>query len=160
MKQTLRVPGSDKVVTVVLTQTDGVWQVDVDGESFQLTVAVDDDGLRLSTEDGRNHTVQAHAQAPNELLVDGCRYVLEDATHRRARAETSKTAGLMAPMPGTVLDVRVADGEAVTKGQTLVVMEAMKMEHAIKAPCDGTVQRVLFDVGARVCAGDPLVEME
>ncbi len=51
-------------------------------------------------------------------------------------------------MPGTVLAVRVQVGDVVTAGQTLVVVEAMKMEHAIKAPTAGRVMRVCFDEGS------------
>ena len=44
-----------------------------------------------------------------------------------------------APMPGTILDVKVQNGQRVKKGQVLVILEAMKMENEIQAPCDGTV---------------------
>ena len=47
-----------------------------------------------------------------------------------------------APMPGTILDVRVQNGQKVTKGTVLVILEAMKMENEILAPCDGTVSGV------------------
>lgn len=48
-----------------------------------------------------------------------------------------------APMPGTILDVKVANGQAVKKGDILVILEAMKMENEILAPCDGTVSFVI-----------------
>ena len=77
--------------------------------------------------------------------------------HRRGGAAAS--GGLEAPMPGTVLEVRVRAGDAVSAGDTLLVMEAMKMEHAITAPRDGIVARVHFEVGGRVGPGDTLVEL-
>ena len=49
---------------------------------------------------------------------------------------------IKAPMPGTILDVRVQAGQAIKKGQVLVILEAMKMENEIQAPCDGTVGSV------------------
>ena len=49
---------------------------------------------------------------------------------------------IKAPMPGTILEVRVQAGQAVKKGQVLVILEAMKMENEIQAPCDGTVGSV------------------
>ena len=51
-------------------------------------------------------------------------------------------AQVKAPMPGTILDVKVQNGQAVKKGDVLVVLEAMKMENEIMAPCDGTVTSV------------------
>ncbi len=62
-----------------------------------------------------------------------------------------------APMPGNILDVKVATGASVKKGDVLVILEAMKMENEIMAPCDGTVKQVLVNKGATVNSGDPLV---
>ena len=68
--------------------------------------------------------------------------------------------GLTAPMPGTILSVRVVVGDQVSAGITLVVMEAMKMEHHISAPTDGTVTDVFVRVGQQVGNGDVLLSIE
>jgi len=64
---------------------------------------------------------------------------------------------IMAAMPGTILDVKVSAGEAVTKGQPLIVLEAMKMENDVMAPFDGTVKEIYTTKGASVNSGDPLM---
>ena len=67
--------------------------------------------------------------------------------------------GLTAPMPGTILEVIVKEGQRVREGQALLVMEAMKMEHRIQAPRAGEVVSVNFVTGDRVDMGDTLVEL-
>ena len=67
--------------------------------------------------------------------------------------------GLSAPMPGTVLDVLVREGQRVREGQPLMTMEAMKMEHRILAPKAGEVISINFNQGERVDTGSVLVEL-
>ena len=64
---------------------------------------------------------------------------------------------IVAPMPGKVIAVDVAEGQAVTAGQRLMVLEAMKMEHTLTAPFDGTVADVHAAVGAAVALDAPVV---
>ncbi|MFT3812642.1 MAG: acetyl/propionyl/methylcrotonyl-CoA carboxylase subunit alpha [Acidovorax sp.] len=66
---------------------------------------------------------------------------------------------LTAPMPGKVVSFAVRAGDAVTKGQALAVMEAMKMEHTIAAPADGTVQELLYAPGDQVAEGAELLTL-
>jgi glutaconyl-CoA/methylmalonyl-CoA decarboxylase subunit gamma len=61
------------------------------------------------------------------------------------------------PMPGTILDVRVKPGDAVTRGQTVCILEAMKMKNAIKSPRDATIAEVCVQAGQSVRYGDMLV---
>ena len=63
---------------------------------------------------------------------------------------------ITAPMPGTILKVNVANGQAVKKGDVLMILEAMKMENEIMAPADGTVSSVNVNAGASVEAGATL----
>jgi propionyl-CoA carboxylase alpha chain len=62
-------------------------------------------------------------------------------------------------LPGTIVSVQVAVGDAVRAGQVLLVLEAMKMEHRIVAPVDAVVSEVLVRAGDRVDAGDVLVAL-
>lgn len=64
-----------------------------------------------------------------------------------------------APLPGTITAVKITNGQAVKKGDVLVVMEAMKMANDITAECDGIVKNVLVQQGASVNVGDALVEI-
>ncbi|MGQ0843766.1 MAG: ATP-binding protein [Sporichthyaceae bacterium] len=67
--------------------------------------------------------------------------------------------GLIAPMPGSVVRLMVAEGEEVTAGQPLLVLEAMKMEHTISSPADGTIGRLNVAQGTQVERGTVLVEL-
>ena len=74
--------------------------------------------------------------------------------------ETAAEGGrLTAPMPGKVVSFAVKAGDAVTKGQSLAVMEAMKMEHTIAAPADGVVQELLYAPGDQVTEGAELLKL-
>ena len=64
-----------------------------------------------------------------------------------------------APMASTVVEVQVAAGDAVQAGQTLLIVEAMKMEHELRAEADGRVEAVLAQVGENVEAGDVLLRI-
>jgi len=74
-----------------------------------------------------------------------------------APQNTAVGGSIVAPMPGTILTVEVEVGTVVTKGQTLLVLEAMKMENEIQAPADGTVQELNVSQGLSVNAGDTLI---
>ncbi len=78
----------------------------------------------------------------------------------RPTARPAAAASIVAaPMPGVVLEVRVRVGEAVRRGDALLVLEAMKMRNTIRAPRDGTVVEVVVEAGRPVGAGEPLVRV-
>ena len=86
------------------------------------------------------------------------RLVQEDEGRRAGRRHAP--GGLEAPMPGKVIEVKAAPGQAVRKGDEIMVVEAMKMENAIRAPRDGIVKSVAARVGDMVAPGTVLVELE
>jgi 3-methylcrotonyl-CoA carboxylase alpha subunit len=78
----------------------------------------------------------------------------------RAGAEAADGASLTTPMPGTVVKVLVQEGDEVEEGQTLLVLEAMKMEQSVEAPHAGTVRALPFAEGDSVPGGAVLAELE
>lgn len=94
------------------------------------------------------------------VFLDGEVFELDAQAARRRRPAAAAHAALFAPMPSTVVRVDVAAGDAVRQGDTLLILEAMKMELPVRAPADGVVRAVLCRARDLVKPGVPLVEME
>jgi biotin carboxyl carrier protein len=73
-------------------------------------------------------------------------------------ATVAKVNEVKAPMPGLIVDIRVQPGQAVQKGDPLLVLEAMKMENILKAPADGVVSSVKVDLRTNVTKGQVLIQ--
>ena len=145
----------------------------VNGEMVEVTIARDgqnwllgeyqasvlaDGRIMVHTPDGRSRI--AHSAKVGDVWwvhLDGHTFCIEKT--EAGSADGYSEGSMTAPMPGKILEVKVADGQTVEAGELLLVMEAMKMEHRIVAPTDGVVTKVNFSMGDQVQQGDVLVEM-
>ena len=93
------------------------------------------------------------------IFHDGITYRLEAASASRRHGQQSH-GSLSSPMPATVIGVKVAPGDRVVGGQTLIVLEAMKMELPVRAPGDGTIKAVCCKAGDLVQPDVTLIEFE
>jgi len=92
------------------------------------------------------------------IHLDGRIHVVN--SHEIGYSNQKQSEGsLVAPMPGTIIEILVKNGQRVRKGQSLMVMEAMKMEHKIQSPKDGEVISISNEVGQKVDMGAILVEI-
>jgi acetyl/propionyl-CoA carboxylase alpha subunit len=94
------------------------------------------------------------------LFWEGLVYAIPRPREGARPAQRGDKNGLEATMPGKVIAVKAAPGQAVKKGDEVVVIEAMKMENALRAPRDGTIKTVAVKVGDMVGPGAVLVELE
>jgi acetyl/propionyl-CoA carboxylase alpha subunit len=157
----IRLVAGEKTFDGNVRRTGDVLEVQLDGTSYCLDVEnvgpgtfVWRDGTRTET----FHLVRDGARI--HLAWRGAVYVLEQEKEGGRRVQRGGAGGLEAPMPGKVIKVSVEPGQAVKKGDEILVVEAMKMENALRAPKDGTVRRVSAKVGDMVSPGVVLVDIE
>jgi 3-methylcrotonyl-CoA carboxylase alpha subunit len=134
------------------------------------------------TVDGQAHVVEVEAVAPGVFVIrngngvrtfhcvrdgdeihlswNGSIFRLVEEAEGRRGGQRAQSGGLEAPMPGKVSKVSVSEGDLVVKGQEILVVEAMKMENAIRAPRDGRVGKIAAQVGDMVSPGVTLVELQ
>jgi 3-methylcrotonyl-CoA carboxylase alpha subunit len=157
---------SSERYTAKLTDTEGTLALTgftsdgVEQAHSEISVARDNQLGRLLVE--VNGQAQfAHVAKVGDswwIHLDGRIHVVNG--HETGSADSSAgEGGLTAPMPGTILEIYAKAGQRVREGQTLLVMEAMKMEHRIQAPKAGEVLSVNFSEGDRVDMGATLVEL-
>ncbi|MBW7851258.1 MAG: acetyl-CoA carboxylase biotin carboxylase subunit [Rhodospirillales bacterium] len=153
--------GDRRVAVTVHYRAEG-WLLDLPERRVAAKAEAEGDG-RLAVElDGtrRGATVVRVGEELN-LFVDGraWRLLLDDPAARAAAHEMAG-GGLTAPMPGKVVQVIATRGAVVERGAPLLILEAMKMEHTIKAPANGTVREIHFRAGDQVPEGAELLEFE
>lgn len=150
------------VVHEVLARASGSGlDVTVDGRAFHPEVEALQPGTFALRDGDRSvvfHCVRDGDQV--HLAWGGRVYTLVEEREGAVAAQRHVAGGLEAPMPGKVIKVSVQVGDAVTRGQELLVVEAMKMENALRAPKDGRVKLVAARVGDMVNPGVVLVEIE
>ena len=98
----------------------------------------------------------AVAAAPVAAPAEAPKAEEAPATPAAPAAPTASGTQVKAPMPGSILAVKASAGQAVKAGDVIVVLEAMKMENDIVAPCDGTVKEILVTKGSTVNTDDIL----
>jgi 3-methylcrotonyl-CoA carboxylase alpha subunit len=137
------------------------YRATVDGVTIEVTARKLPDG-RLEIADERGaHVAEVTAEGGRRFVRFGTlEFVLDAESGGRRRAQARTGGGLEAPMPGVVMRVMVAAGDTVKSGQPLVILEAMKMEHVIRAPRDGKVASIAARAGEMVGGGTALVELE
>lgn len=84
---------------------------------------------------------------------------LSQSTHAISKSKLKSADKITAPMPGKVTKVFVKEGQIVKKGDSLIVMEAMKMEYTLKSDLDSAVEKVLVELGQQVSLGHLLVQL-
>jgi biotin carboxyl carrier protein len=120
----------------------GIYSILIDGLSYQATIL-----------------------APGSIQVNGRIFSVEvfDPRELRARSTAGASEGrqnILAPMPGKVVRLLVAAGDAIEAGQGLIVVEAMKMQNEMKSPKAGTVVDIKTKDGATVAAGEIMIVIE
>lgn len=125
------------------------YNINVNGKMYQVEV-----------EEVGSPAVSNAAPAPQSAPVAAPAAKPAPAAAAPAPSSSGPVAGAMsAPMPGTILDVKVSVGQSVKAGDILLILEAMKMENEIVAPNDGTVASVNVAVGSNVEVGEVLATL-
>lgn len=150
---------ADRHWTVQISQQNGQFCVIVDQQRFELSA--ERQGARLiATLNGHRRQVDVFAQGAQRVLFSATRRVAVNR-HNPFAVNAAGVHGdthLKAPMPGRVVALLAEVGSRVEKGNPLMILEAMKMEHTISAPADGVVQEFYFAAGDQVGDGDDLVD--
>ena len=132
------------------------FQIVVNGTSYEVEVEEIGAGASAAPIPAAPAAPAAVAPAPKAAPAPAAKPAAAPAPKAApAGAETIK-----APMPGTIMDIKVSGGQWVKKGDVLLILEAMKMENEGMAPRDGVVASVMTSKGAQVNSGDALVALQ
>lgn len=147
-----------------LSRVQNHWQCRLDGREISVDAElVDPDTLSILV---GGQSVEVRRQAEDKIFLRGKRYEVSIADPRSWRGRKRAEAGsegpqkLIASMPGKIVRVLAAEGEKISAGQGIAVIEAMKMQNEIKSPKEGTLKKLLAQPGMNVSAGEVLAVVE
>jgi biotin carboxyl carrier protein len=152
-----------ETISIDLTPAGESYRATIGEKTVEVEVLLAKEGRLDLRVDGKRVTAYISSDnARRWVTVDGQTLVLTKSSGARKGGHGHHHAAgeLTAPMPGQVRAVHVAEGDAVTKGQTLMVLEAMKMEIRIHAPWHGTVKKLFVKQGQTVEREQILIEVE
>jgi biotin carboxyl carrier protein len=150
-----------------LEQTKAGWRCRLDDREIQMDAVLTQRDVLSVLIGGKAYEIKRERTATDiHVWVGSARYAAElrDPRSLRSRRGTAVDEKgpkkLLAPMPGKVVRVLIGEQQAVEAGQSILVVEAMKMQNEIKSPKKGTVQKIVAVEGSNVNAGDVLAIVE
>ena len=140
--KTVSIDGKEEITIECTSFTPNVLSLIVEGKF--LTVYVADDKKK------------------SYVFIDGAMFILDKVEAQQIRDISIKPSGniVVSLMPGSLVKLLVSEGSEVKAGQTVAIVEAMKMQNELKAPIDGVVKKINFKEGNQVDAFTPIVELE
>ncbi len=139
----------------------GHYRLQDDDRSYDFESNLREPGLVDFVWKGRRYVARGVATDTGmQLRMDGRTWDLHEARILAVAASLEANGEVTAPMTGTILQVLVAEGDQVKRGQPLAVLSAMKMEHRLEAELDGVVVELHAKEGANVDQGDLLIRVE
>jgi biotin carboxyl carrier protein len=158
------------MTTYFVTVGSTEYQVDISSDKFLVNGEPMDVKMRRLNEQGLYLLEQGNRQlevvmSPREqnqvsVVMDRRHLTIQVARGEGQRARKVVAGGaLSAPMPGTVLEIRVKEGQAVEKGDVIAVMESMKMQMEIRTPVKGVIKKLMAKPGGKVEKGSVLAQV-
>ncbi len=141
--------------TILIEQAN--YQIDVNNKLYKASGKLENENLlvNLSGQIIDVQVVEHHGKL--YILNQGRSVMLGFLDSEKQIIEMETSGNLIAPMPGTIIDVSVSKGDKVKKNQTVLRLEAMKMEHTITAPAEGIIREIFYQVGDMVEEGTELI---
>jgi biotin carboxyl carrier protein len=161
-RYTLEVGGKPYVIDVQEVTADR-YRVEVEGQEYEVRLSGDEDmtEARISPEivPAREAAQPLPQTTPTARPAAPIPAASSPPPVPRPSTDRHIVGALTAPMPGKILSVEVKQGDRVSRGQTVVILEAMKMKNAIKSPYDGVVLEIMVRAEQTVAHGDPLAQL-
>jgi biotin carboxyl carrier protein len=139
----------------------------INGNQYNVTIGDINDNIAQVEVNGTSYKVElekAPAVAPKTTVVRQAVAPTKPAAQttvvNKPAAAGAGKSGVKSPLPGVILDIKVNVGDTVKKGQTIIILEAMKMENNINADKDGTITAISVNKGDSVLEGSVLVTIE
>ena len=131
-----------------------------DGKSYSYQIeALKGNQLTLIHENNNLEAIVASHSAPQHIIQNNIDYFIQPKQIISNNNIQHDDHSLISPMPGRIASIHVQEGNTVKKGDTLLTMEAMKLQHPIQAPYDGTVKTIFHKENDQVQAGILLIEL-
>ena len=152
----------DRVLAVTVRRDGEYYRLVVDGQEHRVQAERLGASLHMLVEGRSYEAVLVRRDAGWEVDLVGATHVVQVVDPRRKALRMARGSGeglLKSSMPGRVIKILVGEGDGVTRGQPVLVLEAMKMENELKAPCDGTIGKLYVGEGESVQTGTKLLEV-
>jgi biotin carboxyl carrier protein len=158
---------AEKTYRVELARGDSGWRCRLNGHELPLDVVPAQDGVLSLLVNGKSYEVRQESTGQETTIAVGPERFsvsVRDPRSFRSRARSGAAAQgvkkITAPMPGKVVRLLAATGSPVEAGQSVIVIEAMKMQNELKAPKSGVIKKINVQEGTAVDAGQTLAEVE
>ena len=136
----------------------------INGNKYEVVVGDITDNIATLTVNGEEYTVEMEKQPEPEkkkpVVKAATAAAADDAPATASKGAVNKANAVKAPLPGVITDILVAEGDEVKAGDTVIVLEAMKMANNLAAEKDGKVTAICVKIGESVMEDDALVVIE